>query len=204
MSKHFRAEPLGFFARKIQRDAEKQIYIEPKQRVAEFKRRVAEKEQREAEAPQTLAELICLHAELERFEAEAKQRDAETKQRDDEAKQRANEVRIFEIPGLLANHSTKALGDYGAKNNFIKEEFALRLGLPIDRDAICKVIVGNGKPVTTTGTISASFRFKGEHHVHTLKLRVLSNCIHNVILGKSFLKLTETFSKPSNFFWRVK
>jgi hypothetical protein len=42
------------------------------------------------------------------------------------------EVRIFEIPGLLAKHSTKALGDYGAKKNFIKEEFAIRLGLPIN------------------------------------------------------------------------
>src|SRR5579871_2150379 len=44
------------------------------------------------------------------------------------------EVRIFEIPGLLAEYSTKALGDYGAKKNFIKEEYAVRLGLPINRD----------------------------------------------------------------------
>lgn len=114
------------------------------------------------------------------------------------------EVRIFEIPGLLAKHSTKALGDYGARKNFIKEEFAKRLGLPIDRALVCKVTVGNGKLVKTTGVVTAPFRFKGEHHVHHLKFHILPDCIHNVILGKSFLKLTETLSKLSNFHRRVK
>jgi gag-polyprotein putative aspartyl protease len=116
----------------------------------------------------------------------------------------AQEVRIFEIPALLAGHSTKALGDYGAKKNFIKEEVAIRLRLPINRDLVCKVTVGSGKPVTTTGAVTAPFRFKGEHDVHDLKFHLLPDCIHDVILGKPFLKLTETFSKLSNFYRRVK
>jgi hypothetical protein len=114
------------------------------------------------------------------------------------------EVRIFEIPGLLATHSIKALGDYGAKKNFIKEELAIRLGLPITRDLVCKVTVGSGQPVTTTGAVTAPFRFKGEHNIHDLTFYLLPECIHDVILGKPFLKLTETFSKLTNFYRRVK
>jgi predicted aspartyl protease len=115
-----------------------------------------------------------------------------------------HEVRIFEIPGLLAKHSTKALGDYGAKENFINEEYALRLGLPINRDIACKVTVGSGNTVMATGAVAAPFRFEGEHDVHNLKFHLLPNCIHDVILGKSFLKFTETFSKLSSFYRRVK
>jgi len=114
------------------------------------------------------------------------------------------EVRIFEIPGQFAGHSTKALGDYGAKKNFIKEDYAFRLGLPINRDVVYKVTVGSGKSVTTTGAVTAPFRFKGEHDTRDLTFHLLPNCIHDVILGKSFLKLTKTFSKLSNFYRRVK
>jgi predicted aspartyl protease len=114
-----------------------------------------------------------------------------------------HEVRIFEIPGQLAKHTVKALGDYGAKRNFVKEEYAIRLGLPINRSVVRKVTVGSGKEVTTVGTATGPFRFKGEHGVHNLNFHLLPDCIHDVILGKSFLKLTETFSILSNFYRRV-
>jgi hypothetical protein len=61
-----------------------------------------------------------------------------------------------------------------------------------------------GKSVTTTGAVNAPFRFKGEHDLHDLKFPLLPDCIHNVILVKSFLKLTDIFSKLSNFYCRVK
>ncbi|RYP82396.1 hypothetical protein DL770_005577 [Monosporascus sp. CRB-9-2] len=119
-------------------------------------------------------------------------------------KQSDNEARVFEIPGVLAKHSTKALGDYGAKKNFIKEKYAVSLGLPVNRDVVCKVTVGNGKTVSTTGAVTAPFRFRGEPHGHDLKFHLLPDCIHDVILGKSFLKLTETFTNLLNFSRRVK
>ncbi|RYP51148.1 hypothetical protein DL768_003495 [Monosporascus sp. mg162] len=119
-------------------------------------------------------------------------------------KQSDREVRLFEIPGLLANHFTNALGDYGAKKNFIKEEYAVSLGLPVNRDVVCKVTVGNGKTVSTTGAVTAPFRFSGERHRHDIKFHLLPDCIHDVILGKSFLKLTETFTNLFNFSRRVK
>ncbi|GIJ89509.1 hypothetical protein Asppvi_008451 [Aspergillus pseudoviridinutans] len=112
--------------------------------------------------------------------------------------------RIFEIPCQLAEHSTNALGDYGAKKNFMKEEYALRLGLPISRNTSCKVTIGSGKQVTTVGTVTVPFMFSGENEVHNLEFQLLPNCIHNVIIGKPFLKLTKTFSNVANFCHRVK
>jgi len=115
-----------------------------------------------------------------------------------------SDTRVFEIPAFLQGQSTKALGDSGAKKNFIKEEFATTLGLPINRDFVCKITIGSGSRVSTTGVVTAPFRFKGEHKVYDLKFHLLPNCIHDVILGKSFLKLTETFTNLSNFYSRVK
>lgn len=114
------------------------------------------------------------------------------------------EVRIFEIPCQLAEHSTNALGDYGARKNFMREEYALRLGLPIRRNSTCEVTIGSGKQVTTVGTANIPFRFSGENEVHNLEFWLLSSCIHNVIIGKPFLKLTKTFSSVANFCRRVK
>lgn len=114
------------------------------------------------------------------------------------------EVRIFEIPCRLAENYTNAVGDYGAKGNFMKEEYALSLGLPISRNATCKVTIGSGKQVTTVGTATVQFRFSGDNEVHNLEFQLLPNCIHNVIIGKPFLKLTQTFSNVASFHRRVK
>ncbi|KAF4767373.1 hypothetical protein HAV15_009158 [Penicillium sp. str.  len=113
-------------------------------------------------------------------------------------------VRIFEIPCQVGDHSTNALGDYAAKRNFINEKYALSLGLPVDRENICKVTIGSGKQVVTAGTATVRFRFSEESSVHNVIFHLLPNCIHNVILGKQFLKLTKTFSKTENFCRRVK
>ncbi|CAI7611594.1 unnamed protein product [Penicillium glandicola] len=115
-----------------------------------------------------------------------------------------HEVRIFEIPCQLAEHYTNAVGDYGAKANFMKEEYAVSLGLPISQNATCKVTIGSGKQVTTVGTATVPFRFSGDNEVHHLEFQLLPNCIHNVIIGKPFLKFTKTFSNVANFHRRVK
>ncbi|KAF2184810.1 hypothetical protein K469DRAFT_688417 [Zopfia rhizophila CBS 207.26] len=113
-------------------------------------------------------------------------------------------TKVFEIPSLLGNRLINALGDYGAKKNFMKEEFAIRLGLKINCHTLCNIAVGSGKKVPTSGTAKCRFRFKNEDEVHNLKFHLLPNCIHDVILGKRFLRATETFSKATNFARRVK
>ncbi|KAJ5578023.1 uncharacterized protein N7459_006987 [Penicillium hispanicum] len=116
----------------------------------------------------------------------------------------SHETPDFEIPGKLGNHSIKALGDTGAKRNFIREQHAVRLRLPIDRSVTQKVVIGSGKEITTTGVVSAPFRFQEEGKVYWLEFHVLPKLIHNVILGKPFLKLTETLTNFANFSRRVK
>jgi hypothetical protein len=49
----------------------------------------------------------------------------------------------------------------------------------------------------------ALFRFKDEPTLHQLTFHLLPTCIHNVILGKPFLKATETFSNAINRLRRV-
>ncbi|CAI7587259.1 unnamed protein product [Penicillium manginii] len=130
-------------------------------------------------------------------------RGTDVKQESEFESARSND-RIFEIPCQLAEHSTNALGDYGAKKNFMKEAYALRLGFPISRNTSCKVTIGSGEQATTVGTATVPFRFRGENEVHRLKFQLLPSCIHNVIVGKPFLKLTKTFSNVANFSRRVK
>jgi len=113
--------------------------------------------------------------------------------------------RVFEIPGVLpGGQPVNALGDYCAKQNFMKEDFALRLGLPIDRRNTQNVTIGSGKKISTTGTVNSLFCFQNEDRLYSLTFSILPNCIHNVILGKSFLKATETFSNILNKAHRVK
>ncbi|KAJ5286834.1 hypothetical protein N7478_002520 [Penicillium angulare] len=115
-----------------------------------------------------------------------------------------NDVRVFEIPCQLADKFTHALGDYGASRNFMREDYAIYLGLSINRDNTPKTTIGNGKQIKCVGTTTVPFKFTGEKDVHHLKFHLLPNCVHNVILGKAFLKLTKTFSNTTNFLRRVK
>ncbi|KAF2273436.1 uncharacterized protein EI97DRAFT_157975 [Westerdykella ornata] len=113
--------------------------------------------------------------------------------------------KVFEIPSVLGSgHLVNALGDYCAKRNFMKEEYAKQLRLQIDRQATSSVTIGSGKQVVTTGVVKTSFRFKDEKHEYSLLFHILPSCVHDVILGKGFLKITKTFSNLANKARRVK
>ncbi|KAF2652006.1 hypothetical protein K491DRAFT_72355 [Lophiostoma macrostomum CBS 122681] len=114
------------------------------------------------------------------------------------------ERNIYEIPSYLEQaHLTQALGDSGAKHNFMKEEYALQLGLSINHQDQTEVTIGSGKKVATTGTVQATFRFKNESKMYSLRFHLLPRCLHNVILGRVFLKATGTFKTLANFLQRV-
>ncbi|KAF2730704.1 hypothetical protein EJ04DRAFT_32147 [Polyplosphaeria fusca] len=113
--------------------------------------------------------------------------------------------RVFEIPGVLRGaHHFNALGDYCAKANFMREGFARQIGLSIDHNCTSSVIVGSGKKISTVGKVEAPFRFKDEKQQYPLTFHILPNCIHNVILGRLFLKFTKTFSDLLNKTRRIK
>jgi hypothetical protein len=99
------------------------------------------------------------------------------------------------MPSVLAGKlTTNALGDSGAKCNFMRESFARRSGFSINRSTMIYVMVGSGKRTTTTGTIETTYQFSGESDKHTLVFHLLPKCVHDVILGNPFLKATRTFT----------
>lgn len=115
------------------------------------------------------------------------------------------QVTTYEIPGLLSEaYTVSALGDTAAKYNFIKEDYAVQLGIPIERGRPETVTIRNGHKVTTTGKLQADFNFQGEAEAHSLTFHLLPDCIHDVILGKAFLKATKTFKVLQNFKNRVR
>jgi hypothetical protein len=113
-------------------------------------------------------------------------------------------ARAFEIPSIIASvNRADALGDFCAKKNFMKESYAEMLGIPIDRLNKTTVRIGNGKILSTTGTVITLFRFKNEPEEYSVLFHLLPDCIHDVILGKPFLKVTNTFRSAANKTRRV-
>jgi hypothetical protein len=102
---------------------------------------------------------------------------------------------IFEIPGVVAQeHAVDALGDTGAKYNFMREEYAVQTGLSIQRDETRSVAITKNHNVTTTGTAEACFSFTGEEEQYSVIFHLLPDCLHDVILGNVFLKATKTLT----------
>ncbi|KAH7086522.1 hypothetical protein FB567DRAFT_528155 [Paraphoma chrysanthemicola] len=108
------------------------------------------------------------------------------------------------IPGILYNTQfVDALGDTGSKCNVIDEDFAKEVGLHVDRTITTSVMIGSGRIIRTSGMAETTFRFREEQTSYTLQFRVMKNCIHDVILGKQFLKATKTFTCVANRARRV-
>jgi hypothetical protein len=106
--------------------------------------------------------------------------------------------RIY-IPGFLGNGNPsrvpiEALPDKCAKYNFMKESEAKRLRLAVNHDITCSITLTKNKTIRTVGVVVALFTFRGETESHPLEFHLLRDCIHEVILGKPFLKATKTFS----------
>ncbi|KAJ6032480.1 hypothetical protein N7540_003212 [Penicillium herquei] len=158
------------------------------------------------------AQQYMMPARMWRNETHSSRRLLESQHKDSSQERKANPrsstsnhgVRIFEIPCQVADHTTTAFGDYGAAKNFMTEEYALSLGLLIERSSTCKVTIGNGQQLKTVGAAIALFRFSDENAVHNIQFHLLQKCIYNVIIGRPFLKLTKTFSNLANRGRRVK
>jgi len=115
-----------------------------------------------------------------------------------------NPTEVFEIPSVIASrHMANVLGDLCAKKNFMKTAYAERLGLEINRGSIFTVSIGSGKQIKTSGMVETSFRFRDEPGIYSLVFHLIPDCIHDVILGKRFLKATQTFSSLANRARRV-
>ncbi|KAH9879415.1 hypothetical protein J1614_002855 [Plenodomus biglobosus] len=101
---------------------------------------------------------------------------------------------VSEIPGWIEDrHGVRALGDIGAKYNSMNYSYAERLGLLIQHQKVSKITIGSGNLISTAGTVTGRFRFQNEPEVYSILFNLLPNRIHDVILGKAFLKGTNTF-----------
>lgn len=119
-------------------------------------------------------------------------------------------IRDRRVPGRVNGIKIDALPDTGAEASFISESFLRKLHLDgkegYDKDAPIwsveyhvpispPVQLASGKTVTPTTMALIPWRFEGESQVHNLACLVLPKCAHDLILGDSFLRMTETLTK---------
>jgi hypothetical protein len=99
------------------------------------------------------------------------------------------------ISGLLRGINVSAFPDTGAAANYISLPYTQRHGLAINRNVQKSVKVGDGSVISIVGTATLPFSFAGESTKHNLTFHVLRNSIHDIILGSTFLRVTETFTR---------
>lgn len=96
------------------------------------------------------------------------------------------------VPARLEGKIVSAFPDTGAAANFLNIRYARRHGFNAGNHTGESVKIGNGSLVEVLGTMILPFSFAEESKVHQVEFKVLTNCIHDVVLGSPFLKLTQT------------
>lgn len=110
----------------------------------------------------------------------------------------------YVIPCVLEHwNDADAIGDYCAKKNFMTKRYADYLGVAVDQTHEESVLTGSGKMMKTIGSTTARLRFKNGPEAYVLTFHILKDCVHDLILGKAFLKATKTFSLEANRALRV-
>ncbi|KAH8749456.1 hypothetical protein BGZ57DRAFT_775959 [Hyaloscypha finlandica] len=115
-----------------------------------------------------------------------------------------HDVSVYEIPCHVGKNTTNALGDMGARHNFMKKSIAHKWGLTINHTAQLRVRLGSGREIYSTEKVTAQFSFLKESQTYELEFWLLPDCVHDVILGKLFLNVSKTFSSVANCLRRVK
>lgn len=99
------------------------------------------------------------------------------------------------ISGRLQGANVSAFPDTGAAANYISLSYTQRHGLPINKNVQKSVKVGDGSMICIVGTTTLPFSFAGESTKHILTFHVLRKSVHDIILGSTFLRVTETFTR---------
>lgn len=108
--------------------------------------------------------------------------------------------RQWEIPGSIGQIPTAAFPDYGSSRDIVSHDF-VKKHLPnhtINSKSACDFKMPNGKLVRSLGELQLPFQFEGESVAYIRSFAVLKTCVHNVILGKTFLRLTKTLTHFPN------
>jgi hypothetical protein len=108
--------------------------------------------------------------------------------------------RQWEIPGSIGGIRAVAFPDSGSSRDFLSQEFVQKYlpTHPIDSGSISNIKMPNGKLIRSLGELQVSWRFEGESTAYTRSFAVLPSCVHDVVLGKTFLRLSKTLPNFRN------
>ncbi|KAL2853299.1 hypothetical protein BJY01DRAFT_244265 [Aspergillus pseudoustus] len=98
------------------------------------------------------------------------------------------------VQGEIGNRPVVALPDTGADMCLTSKRLASELGLSPIPGTRKKIRLANRKVVQSPGMVKVPWRFSGESETFTLKCWILPRCVHDIILGSSFLNSTETLT----------
>ncbi|PGH23555.1 hypothetical protein AJ80_02335 [Polytolypa hystricis UAMH7299] len=106
-------------------------------------------------------------------------------------------------PGSLNCILVDGCPDTGSSINAISREFVRQQKWPFQRSTnFTPVNLPGNRSATPLGIIELPWTFDGESTTHNLVFHVLPKCAHPVILGREFLKSSQTLSKK--FIHRIK
>lgn len=104
------------------------------------------------------------------------------------------------VPGKVGGVATTAFPDSGSSRDTITTTFVDKHFRKdqVDHEAISSIQLPNGTVVRTLGEIKLPFQFEGETIAHIRSFAILPSCVHDVVLGKTFLRLTQCFTRFKN------
>jgi hypothetical protein len=100
-----------------------------------------------------------------------------------------------EILGFLHDTAVTFFPDNQSAYDIMSHDYAKRNHFEIISSTKGKLQTARGAMVNTLGTVSRPIRFAKESETYMREFHVLPKCVHDIILGSHFLRLTQTFTK---------
>ncbi|KAH7318378.1 hypothetical protein B0I35DRAFT_241425 [Stachybotrys elegans] len=106
----------------------------------------------------------------------------------------------YEVPGRLDGVQINALPDWGSSVDAISADLARKLGWKMEGGDVRRIRLPGGQVTESIGSATAGFQFQGEDQVHRRTFQVLRKSLYEVVLGRNFLRQTQTLT---NFCHRI-
>jgi hypothetical protein len=100
-----------------------------------------------------------------------------------------------EISGFMHDTAVTFFPDNQSAYDIMSYDYAKRNHFEINSSTKGKLRTARGAMVNTLGTVSRPIHFAKESETYMREFHVLPKCVHDIILGSPFLRLTQTFTK---------
>ncbi|KAJ2905727.1 uncharacterized protein MKZ38_004594 [Zalerion maritima] len=77
----------------------------------------------------------------------------------------------------------------------VSKSLANELRLDLDPEGQKTLSLASGAKVRILGTVKLKWKFSGERRAHDILFDVLPQCVHDVVLGYKFLRITKTLTR---------